>query len=107
MELNEIAIEWVKSKVETTIIGECCSLYNSMHYVETGDWTTLKEYKKICFLLTNFNSIINPNTIVDEYFKANPDSHWKGSYAKFNTWILSAYQASISDIRDNKLDILV
>lgn len=69
MYLNEEAEIWVKKQVEGSIVGNCCSLANEIHFKE--DYKNLKEFKsflKVIFLLKNFNEVLSHNDIVDNHF---------------------------------------
>jgi len=103
--LNDDSIEYLRGKVMIDIIGNCCSISNSMTLIKF-DINKSKEFNKLKFLIKNFSNIVNIQTVVDDFYN-NPknESHWntKLNREEFKSYITQALEST----RDEKLNELV
>lgn len=118
--MDNKAKKWLTKKVMSDIVGSCCEISNLCGHKYPFDKMILekttikplthgelinKELNKIAMLLTNFPEYVNHETVIDDYFNMDKQSHWgtESHIRDFKCFV----KESLSIMRDNKLEVII
>lgn len=120
--MNIEARSWIKKKVVSEIIGNCCDISNNCQHKhpivlrdlntrypnmdkETND-RTIDSFNKIKFLLYNFGDFIDIDNLVDEHFSKKCNQNQWSTESHIRTFKLYVSDALV-EVRDKKLCELI
>lgn len=84
-------LEWIKTKVLSSIIGECCNFHNDQQFSLKKSREEIGSWKNLQFLIHHFGFLFSDfNSEVDIYFSIRKTNQWTSHKEEFKKWISEA-----------------